>query len=125
MRVLVIYDGDCRFCRWAIEWIRRWDARDRLAFCPFGHPLVERALSDLPPEVRYEYMHAVADGRRFSGTDAAELTLHQLPGGRLATRLRLHKMYPLIARYRGVLGRLTPDGPALVSCGEPDAQTTN
>lgn len=114
--VLVLYDGDCRFCRWGIEWVRRVDVRQRLEFCPFGESLAEEALAELPDPERYESMHAVAGGRLYSGADAARLVLEKLPLGQVPAAIGLHHLYPLLAALRPVLGRLVPDRSATSDC---------
>lgn len=116
-RLLVIYDGDCRACRFGIEIVRRWDVRGELAFCPFGHPVAEARLAILPEDERYESFHASRGFDLHSATDAAREVLRVLPGGRVAAGLGLHNLYPLLARYRWIFGRLTPDRAATVTCG--------
>jgi predicted DCC family thiol-disulfide oxidoreductase YuxK len=116
--LLLIYDGDCRFCRFGIELLRRLDAREAFAFCPFGHPVAESRLAALPADERYDSFHvASSDGRLYSGTHAAREALRALPGGSLAIAFGLHNIYPLLARYRWLLGRLAPDGDRLITCG--------
>jgi len=123
--VLLIYDGDCRFCRWGIHWIRRFDRSGNLSFCPFGHPVAERELTVLPEGARYESMHALWAGRLYSGTKAAEVVLRQLPYGSVAARLGMHRIYPLIAKHRALLGGLTSDKPAPAMCGDRQTFATS
>ena len=115
--VVLIYDGECRFCRWGVEWVRRLDVQNALRFCPFGQPLAEEALSELPEEVRYTSMHALVNGRLYSGTEGARIVLEKLPLGEISAALGLHQLYPLIARHRPTLGRFVPDRPAASNCG--------
>lgn len=115
--VLLIYDGECRFCRWSVAWIARLARPGTVDFCPFGDPVAQSYLARVPEERRYESMHLVAGKRIHSGTAAARMILRHLPFGHLAAGLRLHRMYPFIARYRGTLGRLSPDRSALTGCG--------
>lgn len=114
--VLVIYDGECRFCRWGIEWVQRLDVRNSLEFCPFGERTAEAALQQVDPESRYDTMHALVNGRLYSGTDSARIVLEQLPFGSLSATLGLHTLYPLLVRHRAALGRLVPDRPAATTC---------
>lgn len=115
-RVLLIYDGDCRFCRWGVEWVQRLDVRNALDFCPFGHEGAEEALAGLPEDRRYASMHAFVNGRLYSGTEGARIVLEQLPLGEVSAALGLHHLYPLIARHRPTLGRFVPDRPATSTC---------
>ena len=114
--VLVIYDGDCRFCRWGIGLVRRADLHRALRFCPYGNDESEQALAAIEPELRYTAMHALSDGRLYSGVDAAKLVLGRLPLGWVAVTLKMHAAYPFIARHRGVLGRFSPDRAAISMC---------
>ena len=120
-RVLVIYDGECRFCRWGIEWVQRLDARNALEFCPFGRPAAEEALAALPAEHRYESMHALVSGRLYSGTEAARIVLQHLPLGGISAEVGLHRLYPLLVRGRPLLGRLVPHRPAVSNCETREA----
>ena len=116
--LLLVYDGECGFCRFGIDVIRRFDRHGVFGFCPFGHPIAEGLLADVPEEARYEQMHLATPSGLLSGTDAAKAVLRELPFGRLASRVGIHRLYPLIVRYRWVLGRFISQSPALVSCGE-------
>lgn len=92
--VLVLYDGDCRFCRFGIDLVHRVDLYRALDFCPF---------------------HAVVGEVLHSAVDAARVVLEVLPLGRLAVTAGIHHGYTILARYRGVLGRYVPDRPAVVT----------
>ena len=118
-KLLVIYDGDCRVCRFGIEVIRVLDLGHALEFCPFGNPIAERRLAELPLDERYISFHVATHDELHSGTQAAKTTLEALPLGRIATALGLHHAYPLIVRSRGLLGRFVPDVAAVVTCGGP------
>ncbi len=120
-RVLVIYDGECRFCRWGIEWVQRLDVQNALEFCPFGQPAAEEALAARPADRRYESMHAVVNGRLYSGAEAARIVLQQLPLGEISAEVGLHRLYPLLVHGRPLLGRLVPDRPAASTCGDREA----
>jgi predicted DCC family thiol-disulfide oxidoreductase YuxK len=116
-RLLVIYDGDCRFCRFGIHLVRKLDRRGMFDFCPAGNPVAESVLVGIPSEERYKQMHVATPTGLLSGTDAAEAMLKELPFGHLLRSVGLHRMYPLLARYRWALGRLSPHLPAVVTCG--------
>jgi predicted DCC family thiol-disulfide oxidoreductase YuxK len=121
--LLVIYDGNCRFCRWGIEWIGRLDRRGVFDFCPFGHPVAEERLSVVPADTRHEQMHVAVGDRLLSGTKAARAILRELPFGRPGVALGLHRTYPVIVRLRWMLGRVSPDRPAPVTCGKGRERT--
>jgi predicted DCC family thiol-disulfide oxidoreductase YuxK len=109
VRLLLIYDGDCRFCRFGIEIVHNVDLFRALDFCPFGYDVAEARLATLPSEERYSTFHVATEDELFSGTEAARKTLEALPFGRIATAVGLHNVYPLLARSRGLLGRFVPD----------------
>lgn len=116
--LLVIYDGQCRFCRFGIGVIDRLDKRGVFDFCPFGHPVAEEKLSKVPQDARYESMHVVDKDLVHSATDAARVMLRELPLGRLGVAFGLHRAYAVLARYRWLLGRISPHRAALVTCGD-------
>jgi predicted DCC family thiol-disulfide oxidoreductase YuxK len=119
--LLLIYDGDCRFCRFGIQFVHTLDLRRALDFCPFGLPAAEERLSVLPEAERYASFHAATDDGLFSGTDAARKTIEALPFGRIATAFGVHNLYPVLAGSRSILGRFVPDMAAIVTSGRrPD-----
>jgi hypothetical protein len=96
-RPLLLYDGDCRFCRFAARLAARADRSGRLAYRP------EEGLASvrlLEPPGALEGGHAVA----------AILGLLVAPPLRRLGPL-LEPPYALVSRLRGSLGRLVPDGP--------------
>jgi predicted DCC family thiol-disulfide oxidoreductase YuxK len=78
----VIFDGDCRFCRF---WIGRWRARTGGAvdYEPLQSDLVRARFPELPRESLEEALHLVlTDGRVFSGAEAVLRALSRGAGGR-------------------------------------------
>lgn len=120
-QTLLIYDGECGFCKWAMHVIERLDRRKAFRYCPFGHPVAESYLAALRPDKRYASHHAVKDGVLHSATAAARLTLEPLPLGRLAVALGLHRLYPVVARHRGLLGRLVSARSLISTCPDTPA----
>lgn len=119
---LLIYDGECGFCRWGMHVVRQLDRGGVFGFCPYGHPMAEAILGRLPVQRRYTSHHAYRDDVLYSATDAARVTLEGLPLGRIAVAFRLHRLYPLIARNRGLLGRLVPHRSLLNTCSDATVQ---
>ena len=94
---MLLYDGDCRFCRFAARVAARADRGGRLAFRP------EQGLASvrlLEPSGALEGGHAVA----------AVLGLLVAPPLRRLGPV-LEPPYALVSGLRGKLGRLVPDGP--------------
>jgi predicted DCC family thiol-disulfide oxidoreductase YuxK len=90
-RPLVVFDGDCNFCRF---WIARWKsvAGDRLEYAPYQETATR--FPEIPDE---EFRRAVQlvlpTGEVFSGAEAAVRTLAEAPG---------HRHW--LAMYRGIPG---------------------
>jgi predicted DCC family thiol-disulfide oxidoreductase YuxK len=108
---VLVYDGRCRFCRFVARTIVRADRRHRLALLPFQDDEAAALLEALSDEERARSIHLVdADGRRSSAGDALGRVVAQL-GAPWASRA-LAPAYAPVARRRGRLGRVVPDGPA-------------
>lgn len=108
--VVVLYDGDCRFCRAAVATLAAWDRAGRLAVVPFRDPLGAALAAGVPEGQRFGSLHARGpDGRVVSGPDALALMLGRLPGGRALRAAGAHRLYWPVARRRGRFGRLVPD----------------
>ena len=124
---LLVYDGDCSFCR---AWIARWQRviGDRIAYAPY-----QEAAALLPDLPRERPPHAVIlvepDGRRSQAAEAVFRSLAYAPGCGWA--LWLYRFVPgvapasdacyrWIAGHRPVCDRLTGAiwGPHLVPPGE-------
>jgi predicted DCC family thiol-disulfide oxidoreductase YuxK len=119
-QILLIYDGECGFCRWGMHMIARLDHHGVFRYCPFGSAIAESYLAELPPTERYASFHAHREGVLHSATAAAKLTLEQLPFGRIAVALGWHNVYPLIAANRGRLGRLFPYRSVVNTCDDSE-----
>ena len=105
--VIVLYDADCGFCRWAMAWAMRRDDHRVLVSVPIQSPLGSE------PNDRLRSAHVVVDdGRRRSGGAAAAEVLSALPPtralGRLADRLpsTTALLYGVVAKRRIGFGRL-------------------
>jgi predicted DCC family thiol-disulfide oxidoreductase YuxK len=107
-RPVLLYDGDCGFCRRWVRRLQRWDRRrviDYVAAADRG------AVAGLPPlsDAALEgAMHLVTrDGRVYAGARALPSLLPLLPGGRpLALLMRVPGVQPLADRvYAWVAAR--------------------
>lgn len=113
-RPLLIYDGDCGFCR---RWIARWKrvTRERVGYCEF------QQLGGRFPEIPHAaFAQAVQlielDGRVLSGADAVVRLLDLAPRRRWLPRfLRAlpgfmpvaRAAYRFIASHRGFFSRIS------------------
>jgi predicted DCC family thiol-disulfide oxidoreductase YuxK len=110
--MLVLYDADCGFCRWAMAWALAHDPRRTLVAVPIQSQLGTQLLADLGPDERLAAAHVVRDdGARDSGGAAAAEVLGALPPtralGRLARSLPAPTaaLYGLVATHRHGFGR--------------------
>ncbi len=84
MQPILIYDGDCRFCRF---WVARWRARigDRIDVAP-SRQVADR-FPDIPPESFTGAVQFVdANGRVYPGVEGIARALALAPGGGSALR---------------------------------------
>ncbi len=110
--MIVLYDADCGFCRWAMAWALGHDRRRALVVVPIQSQLGSQLLGDLSPSERLDAAHVVRDGgTRDSGGVAAAEVLGVLPQtralGRLARRLPVPTaaLYGFVAAHRHGFGR--------------------
>jgi predicted DCC family thiol-disulfide oxidoreductase YuxK len=70
-RDVVIFDGNCAFCRSQVERLNRWDRRRRLAFVSLHDPIVAERFPDLSHEELMQQMYIVdRRGNRHGGAAA-------------------------------------------------------
>jgi predicted DCC family thiol-disulfide oxidoreductase YuxK len=111
--MIVLYDADCGFCRWAMAWAIGHDPRSTLAAVPIQSQLGAQLLADLGPGERLDAAHIVRDdGSRDSGGIAAAEVLGAVPQARMLARLARRlpaptaALYGLVAARRHRFGRL-------------------
>ena len=108
----LLYDSDCRFCRFVARTVLRLDRHDRVAYLPLQDSEAKRLLADLDEAQRMGSIHLVEpDGQLASGGAALARLLGHLGVPPRPARL-LGLLYGPVARARRMLGRLVPDGPA-------------
>jgi len=111
--VIVLYDAECGFCRWAMAWAVKRDHRHVLVTVPIQSPLGCDLLIDVIPSERLRWAHVVRDdGCRRSGGAAAADVLSVLGPTRVLGRLA-HSLprttallYGVVAARRNSIGRL-------------------
>jgi predicted DCC family thiol-disulfide oxidoreductase YuxK len=116
--MLVLYDADCGFCRWAVAWGLCHDPRHVLVAVPIQSELGAQLLADLSPGERLAAAHVVRDdGTRDSGGTAVAEVLGALPSTRALGRLArvlpapTAALYGLVARHRHGFGRFVGAAP--------------
>ncbi len=113
----LLYDGACRFCRFAARTIVKLDRRGTLSILPFHDRDAEPLLARIPPDERFATWHLVRpDGSRASGGTGLVELVRVLPATRpVSPALRLLPLawlYDVTSRHRDTLGKLVPNGPA-------------
>ena len=77
---VVIYDGNCVFCRGQVTRLARWDGGRRLAFVSLHDALVAERFPDLAHDQLMQQMVVVTrDGRRYGGAAALRYLTRRLP----------------------------------------------
>ncbi len=78
---VLIFDGDCEFCRRQVTLIKRWDVHSRIEALPFQRADLERY--GVSRSAAEEAMQVVTpSGEVFHGAEAAREILRTLPLGR-------------------------------------------
>ena len=117
-RWLLVFDGDCGFCRGSVARVLDRDRDDRILARPFqASGVLEEAGLTRGQAERAAWLVA-PDGRRWSGADAAARVLRLLPGWAGAGRLLgappfvwiARAVYRWVADHRPLTARLTGIG---------------
>jgi predicted DCC family thiol-disulfide oxidoreductase YuxK len=124
VRPVLLYDAACRGCRFAARVVARIDRERALAILPLQDPGADALLGAVPERERLESWRLVAPDGTLAGHGAGLPALlrtmrHTRPLGRLLAVVpadTLDAAYGLLARNRGRLGKLVPDGPAPRRC---------
>lgn len=109
----IVYDGQCRFCRWSLGWVLRWDRARRLTPVELDDPLAVELLAGMDEGRRRASWHLVDPAGRVRSAGAAAPALARLlpAGGPLAAlfdripRL-VERVYRWVADHRGRFGPL-------------------
>ena len=121
-RPVLLYSGSCRFCRWAARTVAALDRGQELAILPLADEEAGRLLDAVPESRRTESWWVVrCDGIPIASKRGAGMVLITeirltRPLGRGLRAIGLSRFVDaldaLVARHRGRLSRLVPDGPA-------------
>lgn len=77
---VVIWDGNCNFCRAQVDRLRAFDTRGRLSYISLHDPRVSERYPELTYDQLMEQMWVVtADGNRYGGADAIRFLSRYLP----------------------------------------------
>lgn len=120
---LLLYDGDCRFCRASARLVHKVDRRRELDLLSMHDRRAADYLSLVPEAGRYDSIHLIGgDGAVHSSGAAALGVLEMLSVTRWVAKILVavraervvDALYRLVAHNRGRLGRFVPDGPGPV-----------
>jgi len=110
---VLVYDGECRFCRSCIAVLARWDTRRRIRAVPFQDAASLAALPPIPRNALELAMHLISPRDEVrAGAEAAPALLRLLPAGGLFAAV-FHvpgvpalaaRLYAAVARNRHRLG---------------------
>ncbi|MGH2986121.1 MAG: DCC1-like thiol-disulfide oxidoreductase family protein, partial [Solirubrobacterales bacterium] len=79
----ILYDAECRFCRWSLAWVLRGDRRRQLEPVALQDERARALLGAMPEAERMASWHLIGpDGSVASAGAAAAPLLRLLPGGR-------------------------------------------
>lgn len=116
-RLVVLYDEDCRWCRWSVARLVAFDRDRRLRLVPIQGEEGESLLAGVPESERLASAHAVnREGRVYSGGDAAAPIASVLPALSFGAPLLraipgpTRAAYRLVADNRSRLGSRLDDG---------------
>jgi predicted DCC family thiol-disulfide oxidoreductase YuxK len=116
-RWVVLYDGECGFCKWLLAGFLRWDRGGRLVPMALQCAQADALLGDLEREQRLASWHLVSPaGERRSGAAALPALLRLLPAGALpAAAFALlpgvsDRAYRWVASHRTQISRWVPAG---------------
>ena len=111
-RALLLYDGECAFCRCCLRRVLAWDGR-HLRPVALQEDTATELLAELDEDERMASWHLVeANGTRFSGGAAVAPLMRLMPGGAPLARAAetfpgaVDASYDFIARHRSALSRL-------------------
>jgi len=77
---VVIWDGQCRFCRQQVERLSGWDWTGQLSYLSLHDPRVAQLAPNLTYEALMEQMWVVTpDGAQYGGADALRFLSCKLP----------------------------------------------
>lgn len=118
-RPVLLYDSGCRVCRFTARLVQRLDRGGRLAFLPLEDEAAAALVEALPEHERMSSWRLARPDGTLAGRGAgAPALLRALGHERSARALEampdtmLEHGYDLVARNRGRIGGLVPDGPA-------------
>ena len=116
---IVIYDGQCRFCRRQVERLASWDRPQMLSFLSLHDPEVSRRFPDISHEQLMKHLYLIDPrGRRYVGAEAFVWLSRHLPRlWPLAPVLNIPGTTPIwqwcyqqVAKRRYKLGRVECEG---------------
>ena len=118
-RHLLLWDGDCGFCRNIVSWIERHDVRGAFEAIPYQQAPADR-VGPAVREASAKAVHVVTrDGRVLAAGRASLFVLHELGWPRTAHVLTAPPLvwavelgYHVVSKHRGRISRWLPSATA-------------
>lgn len=77
---VILFDGQCRFCRGQVERLARWDRAGRLSFLSLHDPRTAQRYPDLTHEQLMAHMYLIdRQGNRYRGAEAIRYLSRKMP----------------------------------------------
>ena len=77
---IIIYDGECRFCRRQVERLARWDRRQALSFLSLHDAEVRERFPEISHEDFMKHLYLIdADGTSYVGAEAFVVLSRRIP----------------------------------------------
>jgi len=115
-RSAVLYDANCRFCRWSLSWLLRLDRRRSLRPVALDSSEADALVGGMSDDERFGSWHLAVPGQDVSSGGAAVAPLvgcmtssDRIQRGIGYLTVPLSLGYRIVARSRGRLGRLVGD----------------
>jgi predicted DCC family thiol-disulfide oxidoreductase YuxK len=130
---VLLYDAECRFCRFAARVVERVDRDAELAIMPLQDPRAAPLLDSLPEDERLSSWRIAQNDGTLAGFGAGVVPLlaamrRTRPLARVASRVPaqlLDAAYGLVARNRRTLGKLVADVPPVVATRDDQIAATS
>lgn len=111
-RPVVVYDGECGFCRRWVRRLQRWDRSGRLDYLPLQDPAAPELTGRRPEELALSAHAVLPTGHVLAGAAAFRAVCAYLPGGAVPRAILglpgalavAERLYGWIARRWGPVG---------------------
>ena len=112
-KMIIVYDGDCRFCKRWVRWVRRHDRNEQFEFVVCGSTEQKRLTPLLLKEKCMKEMIVVRGEESYNGGDGVAIILKNIPKTRwLGSFLAL----PGVNRFTRIAYRIVANNRYRMGC---------